>query len=97
MISRRQSPRGQADQAPFTFDGRAEPPFHFWFWKRNGKDITRGLAEKTLPRVVAGEVARLLNGNTKIGQGRLKPEDTAVLVMENQQARKMQEALSDLK
>jgi ATP-dependent exoDNAse (exonuclease V) beta subunit len=46
---------------------------------------------------VAGEVARLLNGNTKIGQGRLKPEDTAVLVMENQQARKMQEALSDLK
>jgi ATP-dependent exoDNAse (exonuclease V) beta subunit len=34
----------------------------------------------------------LLNGNTKIGQRRLKPEDIAVLVMENQQARKMQEA-----
>ena len=47
-------------------------------------------------RVVAGEIARLLNGNTKIGQRRLKPEDIAVLVMENQQARKMQEALSDL-
>ena len=89
-------PRGQADQTPFTFDGRAEPPFRFWFWKRNGKDITRSLAEKTLPGVVAGEIARLLNGNTKIGQRRLKPEDIAVLVMENQQARKMQEALSDL-
>ena len=45
---------------------------------------------------MAGEIARLLNGNTRIGQRRLKPEDIAVLVMENQQARKMQEALSEL-
>ena len=45
---------------------------------------------------MAGEVARLLNGNTKIGERRLKPEDIAGLVMENQQARKKQEALSDL-
>jgi len=89
-------PKGQADQTPFTFDGQAEPPFHLWFWKRNGKDITRGLAESTLPRVVASEIARLLNGNARIGQRRLKPEDIAVLVMENQQARKMQEALSNL-
>ena len=89
------TPKGQADQTPLTFDGQVEPPFHLWFWKRNGKDITRSLAEKTLPRVVAGEIARLLNGNTRIGQRRLKPEDIAVLVMENQQARKMQEALSD--
>jgi exodeoxyribonuclease V beta subunit len=89
-------PRGQADQAPLTFDGHAGPPFHLWFWKRTGKEITRGLAEKILPRVVAGEIARLLNGNTRIGERRLKPEDIAVLVMENQQARKMQEALSAL-
>jgi len=89
-------PRGQADQTPLTSDGQAEPPFHLWFWKRTGKDITRGLAEKILPRVVAGEIARLLNGNTRIGQRRLIPEDIAVLVMENQQARKMQDALSDL-
>jgi exodeoxyribonuclease V beta subunit len=89
-------PRGQADQAPLTFDGQAGPPFHLWFWKRTGKEITRGLAEKILPGVVAGEIARLLNGNTRIGERRLKPEDIAVLVMENQQARKMQEALSAL-
>jgi len=31
---------------------------------------------------VAGEIARLLNGNTRIGERRLKPEDIAVLVME---------------
>jgi exodeoxyribonuclease V beta subunit len=88
--------RGQADQMSLTFDGQAEPPFHLWFWKRTGKEITRRLAEMILPQVVAGEIARLLNGNTKIGERRLKPEDIAVLVMENQQARKMQEALSDL-
>jgi exodeoxyribonuclease V beta subunit len=89
-------PRGQSDQAPLTFDGQAGPPFHLWFWKRTGKEITRGLAEKILPDVVAGEIVRLLNGNTRIGERRLKPEDIAVLVMENQQARKMQEALSAL-
>jgi len=89
-------PKGEADQTPLTFDGQTEPPFHLWFWKRNGKEITRRLAESILPRAVAGEIARLLNGNTKLGERRLKPEDIAVLVMENQQARKMQDALSDL-
>ena len=45
--------------------------------------------------MVAGEIVRLLNGNTKIGGRRLKPEDIAVLVLENRQAAKVQEALSE--
>ena len=75
-------------------ESRKEPPFQLWFWRRGGKDIPKTLATKALPQVVAGEIVRLLNGNTKIGQRRLKPEDIAVLVLENKQAAKVQEALS---
>ena len=76
--------------------GKKEPPFQLWFWRRGDvKDIPKTLATKTLPQVVAGEIVRLLNGNTKIGERRLKPEDIAVLVLENKQAAKVQEALSE--
>lgn len=89
------TPQSQADKTPLTFDGNSEPPFQFWFWRRqNNKEISKGVAEEILPRVVAAEIARLLNGPTKIGERRLKPEDIAVLVLENKQAAKMQAALS---
>ena len=90
-------PKGKADAEPLTLEDRTEPPFQLWFWPRNGaKEISKTLATKTLPRVVAGEIVRLLNGNTKIGGRRLKPEDIAVLVLENRQAARVQEALSDV-
>jgi exodeoxyribonuclease V beta subunit len=88
-------PKGKADEQPLTLDGRRGPPLQFWFYKRDGKTINKALAEETLPRVVAGEITRLLNGNVRIGNRRLKPEDIAVLVLENRQAQKMQEALSE--
>ena len=89
-------PKGKADAEPLTLEGRKEPSFQLWFWKRGGnKDIPKALATKTLPQVVAGEIVRLLNGNTRIGERRLKPEDIAVLVLENKQAAKVQEALSE--
>jgi exodeoxyribonuclease V beta subunit len=90
-------PKGKADAEPLTLEDRNEPPFQLWFWPRNGtKEIPETLATKTLPRVVAGEIVGLLNGNTKIGGRRLKPEDIAVLVLENRQAARVQEALSDV-
>jgi exodeoxyribonuclease V beta subunit len=88
-------PQSEADKTPLTFDDKCEPPFQFWFWRRqNNKEIAKVAAEKVLPPVVAGEIARLLNGPAKIGDQRLKPQDIAVLVLENKQAAKMQAALS---
>ncbi|HYV33131.1 MAG TPA: 3'-5' exonuclease, partial [Candidatus Binatia bacterium] len=75
----------------------AEPPFRFWFWPRgNDKPISKTRAEEELPGVVAAEIARLLNSEAQIGGRRLLPEDIAVLVPENHQAQKMQEALGAL-
>lgn len=89
-------PKGNADSEPLTLEDKKEPPFQFWFWRRSGvKEISKTLATKTLPRVVAGEIVRLLNGNTKIGARRLKPEDIAILVLENRQAAKVQETLRE--
>jgi exodeoxyribonuclease V beta subunit len=87
-------PKGKADDEPLTLEGQAEPPFQLWFQERqNGKDITKKLAEKTLPGAVASEIVRLLNGPVTVGQRKLKPEDIAVLVLENRQAAMIQEAL----
>ena len=83
-------PKGNADAEPLTLEGKKEPSFQLWFWKRGDrKEIPKTLATKTLPQVVAGDIVRLLNGNTKIGNRRLKPEDIAVLVLENKQAAKV--------
>ena len=88
--------KGNADAEPLTLGGKKEPPFQLWFWRRGErKEIPKTLATKTLPQVVAGEIVRLLSGNTKIGERRLKPEDISVLVLENKQAAKVQEALRD--
>src|SRR5690606_15749297 len=88
-------PQSKADETPLTFDGKRESPFQFWFWRRqNNKEIPKGEAEEILPEIVAGEIARLLNGPSRIGERSLKPEDIAVLVLENRQAAKMQAALS---
>ena len=91
-------PKGKANEQLLTIGDKQEPPFQLWFMRRNGaKEVSKGFASKTLPSVVAGEIVRLLNGNTKIGERRLKPEDIAVLVLANWQAAKVQEALSEFK
>jgi exodeoxyribonuclease V beta subunit len=92
------APKGKADETPLTVDDKKEPPFQLWFMPRRGvKDISKAEAADTLPRVVAGEIVRLLNGDTKIGPRRLRPEDIAVLVLTNQQASEVQKALSESK
>jgi exodeoxyribonuclease V beta subunit len=89
--------KGAADKNPLTLEGGRLPPLTFWLVPQNGgKPVAKGLAETHLPGVVASEIARLLNGDTKIGQIKLQPKDIAVLVMENQQAQKMQAALQQV-
>jgi exodeoxyribonuclease V beta subunit len=87
--------KGKADKEPLTIRGEAEPPFQLWFWRRaDGKDIPKGLATERLPEVAANEIVRLLDGRTKSGERQLRPEDIAVLVLENSQAAQVQQALS---
>jgi exodeoxyribonuclease V beta subunit len=88
--------KGNADKTPLRIGGQALPPFQVWFWQRDNKKITKGEAEKILPAAVASEIARLLNGNAELGERRLLPEDVAVLVPENRQARLMHDALNAL-
>ena len=89
-------PKGKADSEPLTLEGKKEPPFQMWFYRRNGtKEISKGMATDVLPGLAAAEIVRLLNGNTKIGERRLKPEDIAVLVLENRQAARVQESLRE--
>jgi len=91
-------PKGNANDEPLTLENKKEPPFQLWFMRRNGsKEISKTSVTKILPQVVATEIVRLLNGNTKIGECRLKPEDIAVLVLTNRQAANVQEALSEFK
>ena len=91
-------PKGKADAEPLTLAGRRESPFQLWFLPRDGtKKVSKGFAAETLPRVVADEIVRLLNGDTKIGARRLQPEDIAVLVLTNRQAATVQTALSESK
>ena len=91
-------PKGKANEEPLTVEDKPEPPFQLWFLPRTGKqDISKTHVAKNLPPVVASEIVHLLNGNTKIGRRRLKPEDIAVLVLTNRQAATIQEFLSQAK
>ena len=86
---------GKADQTPLTEAGVASPPLHLWLCPReeDAANISKETAEEFLPARVASEIARLLNGDTRLGTERLGPRDIAVLVPENRQARLMQDAL----
>jgi exodeoxyribonuclease V beta subunit len=86
---------GEADQNPLTENGQPLPSLHLWFVPREPGAIVinKGDAEDTLPALVAAEIVRLLNSNTRLGPDRLAPRDIAVLVRKREQARRMQEAL----
>jgi len=86
---------GKTDKTPLREGGERHPPLEIWFMRRgeNAKEISKNQAEETLPAVVASEIVRLLNGPTTLGERRLTPRDIAVLVVENRQARLMQQAL----
>ncbi len=90
--------KGEANRTPLTVGGKQQSPFELWFYPRgqDEKAVSKDSAETELPRIVAAEIARLLTGETHIGERRVRPEDIAVLVLENRQAQMMQEALNAL-
>src|SRR5208283_4485345 len=45
--------KGEADNKPFKLEGKAQPPFQVWFWRRPGANINKGDANELLPPVVA--------------------------------------------
>jgi len=88
-----------------TIDGQTEPPFQLWFLGPGegtapGKAINKREARPLIIRVVAAEIARLLDFSRKeralLGSRALKEGDIAVLVRKNLEARLMQDALSAL-
>jgi exodeoxyribonuclease V beta subunit len=89
---------GDADDNALTENGQSSPPLHLWFMPREqgAANINKGEAEATLPALVAAEIARLLDGDTRLGPDKLTPRDIAVLVRKRDQARLMQEALRAL-
>jgi exodeoxyribonuclease V beta subunit len=86
---------GECDQEPLTVDGVREPPLKLWLAIED-EPIKRENADSLLPRAVAGEIARLLNGDVKIGERKVQPWDIAILVSRNQEAQFTQEALTRL-
>ena len=86
---------GECDLAPLTVNGVKEPPLKLWLAIEE-EPIKKEDADWLLPQAVAAEIARLLNGNANIGERKVQPWDIAVLVSKNQEARVMQDALTDL-
>ncbi len=93
------------DIAPLKVNGKAEPPFQFWFMDSNelgeGGLIKKGVAYELIPKAVAGEISRLIllgrRGKALFGGKPLREADIAVLTRTNREAQLMQDALSDLK
>ncbi|MBA4149012.1 MAG: exodeoxyribonuclease V subunit beta [Verrucomicrobia bacterium] len=87
--------QGKADEEPLTINGKKEAPLQLWIWDDPNIPATKTNAESLLPRIVAAEISRLLAADAKLGECKLRPSDFAVLVLENQQARLMQQALRE--
>ena len=87
---------GRADREPLTENGIRSAPLCVWLYPRSedGKGISNTAAEPMLAESTASEIVRLLNGGAMLGNRPLRPEDIAVLVDRNDQARSMQEALA---
>ena len=87
---------GKADAEALTINGALDPPFHLWLLC-DAEPVTLTDARRRLPKSVAGEIARLLNSDTKLGQRSIEPRDIAVLVATNAEAQMVQDALSELR
>ena len=85
-----------------------QAPLQFRFVPREMTTISQGKIsapwrDNVLPRLVAGEIAHLLNSDTVVdhedgkGPQPVRPSDVAVLVRSNKQAQQMQGALTELR
>ncbi|MGI8480571.1 MAG: UvrD-helicase domain-containing protein, partial [Chthoniobacterales bacterium] len=73
----------------FSLAGEREQPLRIW--------VAAADEKKNVPRAVAGEIARLLASDTKIGDRKLAARDVAILVNNNQQPVALQQALAELR
>lgn len=93
-------PGPKADREPIMFppEGQRPPPLQVWCWEPANGNVSSKRAQRELPGVTAGEIARLLNQKTMLGDRRsIQPRDVAILVESHKQARWMQSALHDLR
>jgi exodeoxyribonuclease V beta subunit len=90
-------------QESLTIDGRQATPFIVWHLAKQGKGadtekLTKTIAKQTIIAAVVNEVANLLalaaENRACINGRKLFPGDIAILVRKNDEARKMQEALT---
>jgi exodeoxyribonuclease V beta subunit len=86
-----------------TIDGRQEPPFIVWHISKKGsgankEKLTKTVARQIIITAVAAEITNLLalaaDNRAYIDSRKLLPGDIAILVRKNDEARKMQEALT---
>ncbi|MBA3962344.1 MAG: UvrD-helicase domain-containing protein [Chthoniobacterales bacterium] len=84
---------GKADNTPLTLESVRRPPLQVWR-ALAAKPLTVPEADELLLRAVPGEIARLLNSNSRIGEEKVEPKHIAVLVRRNVEAQMMQEALT---
>jgi len=97
------TPIRKKEQEFLTIDGRQEPPFILWHVSKHSpadstEKFTKTIARQTIINAVAAEVINLLalaaENRACIGDRKLLPEDIAILVRKNVEAREMQEALT---
>jgi exodeoxyribonuclease V beta subunit len=96
-------PTRKEGQESLTIDGRQDPPFIVWHVDKYGADhetgrFTKAAARQTIIAAVAAEVTNLLSlaaeNRACINGKKLLPGDIAILVRKNDEARKMQAALT---
>lgn len=96
---------GDSSKLELEVEGKKEPPLQLWLLRADevsdGKLIPRSKAIECIPEAVAAEISRLLKlgreGKALIGEKPIREGDIAVLVRKNEEARRVQKALSDLR
>ena len=81
------------ESRPLRFDGTLRAAMRFWFWDSDDESVTGTEAKKTLPTVVASEIARML-GTATLGERPLMPRDCAVLCRTNRECQSVQAELA---
>ncbi len=85
------SASGENDAAAFTGDA-ITAPLRIWEWKGGQMNIAKVRAQ--IVESVAGEVARILGGESRLGDKPVVPRDIAILTSTNAEALDTQAALS---
>lgn len=83
---------GRADAEPLTIGGRRAAPLQLWKWS-SAEPLQIGDANRELPPVCAGAIARLLAADARIGSRGVRASDVAVLVATHHQGQLVQDAL----